>query len=124
MALKLVGTSQNSTSHELDPSTAPWATWGLPAVPWIERENFGRQTGTGIILTPGKYRVEPIGGVVRYWSADGSTSTDITGPAVVSEGTLRAYSGKQPATHVIITRLASTPVGGVPVHFTATEGSK
>lgn len=106
MALKLVGTSQNSTSHELDPSTSPWVTWSLPAVPWIAREK-----DIGVILTPGKYRVEPIGGIVRYWSADGSTSTDITGPAVLGEGTLRAYSDRGPATHVVITRLAHTPVG-------------
>lgn len=118
MALKLVGTSQNSTSHELDPSTSPWVTWSLPAVPWIAREK-----NIGVILTPGKYRVEPLGGIVRYWSADGSTSTDITGPTVVGEGTLRAYSDRQPATHVIITRLAHTPVGGIPVYFTRGESS-
>ncbi|MHB2251380.1 hypothetical protein [Corynebacterium aurimucosum] len=119
MALKLVGTSQNSTSHELDPSTSPWVTWSLPAVPWIEKGK-----GIGIILSSGKYRVEPLGGIVRYWSADGSTSTDITGPAVIGEGTLRAYSNRNPATHVVITRLASTPVAGRPVLFTSTEGSK
>ena len=102
MALKLIGTSQSSTGHTLDASTSPWVTWNTPTVPWIKKEtdNFG------VTLPPGQYRVEPLGGIVRYWTTDNSTSIDITSPAVVGGGTLRAYSSRTPAQNVIITRLS------------------
>lgn len=102
MALKLIGTSQNSTNQTLDAATSPWATWSIPTVPWIKKES----DSSGITLHPGQYRVEPLGGMVRYWSVDNSIATDITSPAVVGGGTLRAYSSKNPAQNVIITRLA------------------
>lgn len=121
MALKLVGTSRNTTYHALDASTSPWVTWSPPTVPWLTEVNGA----IGITLTPGVYRVEPIGGKVRWWSSDRNDARDITETAILTTGLLRAYSDREPAQHVVITRLASTPVGGGrPIYFTATEGSK
>lgn len=101
MALKLIGTPSSATYHTLDASTSPWATWSNPTVAWVSKADGG----LGVALQSGTYRVEPIGGQVRWWPDDGSEAADITATTVLKAGLLRAYSTKTPATHLIITRL-------------------
>lgn len=81
-----------------------WSGWRKPEAPWLGTE-MSSTVMIGVLLPPGRYRVEPIGGQVRYWPKTGDANTYAT-PFYAEGGTLRAYADRDPATHLFITRLA------------------
>ena len=106
MALTKIGSGRDTTVVEriVQENAFAWSGWKRPAAPWL---NTDAQSGViiGVLLPPGRYRVEPIGGQVRHWPNTGEVD-NYTTPFFTEGGTLRAYSDRNPATHLFITRLA------------------
>lgn len=105
MALTKISTRDTTVVERSEQeNTLAWSGWKQPAAMWL---NVDTTSGViiGVLLPPGRYRVEPIGGQVRHWTAAGE-ATNYTTPFFTEGGTLRAYSDRKPATHLFITRLA------------------
>ena len=106
MALTKIGSGRDTTVVErsAQENMLAWVGWRKPAAPWL---NTDTSSGViiGVLLPPGRYRVEPIGGQVRHWP-DTDEADNYATPFFTEGGTLRAYSGRNPATHLFITRLA------------------
>lgn len=105
MALTKIGGRDSAVVERSEQeNTQAWSGWRQPAAPWLRAE-ISNTVMIGVLLPPGRYRVEPIGGQVRHWPDTGEVD-NYTTPFFTEGGTLRAYSDRNPATHLFITRLA------------------